>query len=253
VKVSNRIYEDPTRISGVREYVPGDPMNRIHWKASARTGQLYSKTVEPSSVLGATLILDLHRDSYAPERFEERTELAITTTASIAYLLQMSGEQVGMLTNAADAAEVAKYEAASEQRLSRDEAIESVQGEGESNRLSPLQVPTRRSPVQALMIIENLARVLPGDGLDIERLLFTQYNGLPRDAALLPVVPQVTDSFALLLAELKYSGFAVSVFFIADRKGFEEANHLLAPHNIHVFHIEHERNLHELNPAKIGV
>lgn len=253
VKISNRIYEDPTRISGVREYVPGDPMNRIHWKASARTGQLFSKTTEPSSVLGATLILDLHRDSYVPERKEERMELAITTTASIAYLLQMSGEQVGMLTNARDAAEVAKYESEPEQRLSRDEAIESVQGEDVGTRLSPLQVPTRRSPVQAIMVIENLARVLPTDGLNVEQLLFSQYMGLPRDAALLPVVPQVTDTFALLLAELKYSGFAVSVFFIADRKGYEEACQLLAPHNIYVFHIEHERNLHELNPAKIGV
>ncbi len=253
VRISNRIYEDPTRISGVREYAPGDPMNRIHWKASARTGELFSKTTEPSSVLGATLLLDLHQDSYVPERKEERMELAITTTASIAYLLQMSGEQVGMLTNARDAAEVAKYEADSEQRLSRDDALESVEGEDVGTRLSPVQVPTRRSPVQALMVIENLARVLPTDGLGIEQLLYAQYMGLPRDAALLPVVPQVTATFALLLAELKYSGFAVSVFFIADRKGYEEACQLLAPHNIYIFHIEHERDLHELNPAKIGV
>ena len=31
-------------------------------------------------------------------------ELAITTTASISYLLQQSGEQVGMITNGLDAA-----------------------------------------------------------------------------------------------------------------------------------------------------
>ncbi|CAM3398793.1 MULTISPECIES: DUF58 domain-containing protein [Saccharibacillus] len=34
------IVEDPFIMTGVREYAQGDPMNRIHWKASARTGQL---------------------------------------------------------------------------------------------------------------------------------------------------------------------------------------------------------------------
>ena len=252
VKVSNRVYEDPTRIAGIREYIPGDPLNRIHWKASARTGTLFTKTNEPSSVLGGTLILDLHISNYVPENIESRMELAITTVASISYLLQMSGEQVGMLTNALDAAEVAQYEVDAQETMSRQEANASVVGESESDRLSPLQVPTLRTPIQAIKISENLARVLPGHGLNIEDLLLSQYRGLPRDAALLPVVPQVTESLALLLAELKLSGFSVSVFFINHRSGYQRAAELLAPHNIHVFHIVHERSLHELSPAKIG-
>lgn len=252
VRISNRIYEDPSRIAGVREYRAGDPFNRIHWKASARTGDLYTKTLEPSNVVGATLILDLHRDSYKPENAESRMELAITVTASIAYLLQMSGEQLGLLTNARDAAEIAQYEVASQQSLTRDDAADSVVGESESDRISPLSVPTARTPVQALKIVENLARVLPGEGLDASQLILSEFRHLPRDAALLPVVPQVTEQLALTLAEMKYSGFAVSVFFIADQTGYLEAAKLLAPHSIHVFHIEHERNLHELSPDKIG-
>jgi uncharacterized protein (DUF58 family) len=252
VKISNRIYEDPTRISGLREYVPGDPINRIHWKASARTGELFVKQNEPSSVLGGTLVLDLFDDNYVPDDKERRIELAITTTASIAYLLQMSGEQVGLLTNARDAAEVARYDVESQQSLSRDTADDAVVGEGESTRLSPLQVPTARSPVQARNIIENLARVLPSNTLDAHSLIFSEHQRLPRDAALLPVVPVVTEQLAMTLAEMKLSGFGVSVFFIADQNGYEEACALLAPHSIHVFHIETERHLHELSPAKIG-
>ena len=73
-----------------------------------------------------------------------------------------------------------------------------------------------------------------------------------RDAAMLPVVPYVGEQLALTLAEMKYAGFAVSVFFIRDRNGFEDAAALLAPHNIHVFHIREESDLHELAPQRIG-
>ena len=38
VRLSHRLYEDPTRIAGVRPYEAGDPLNRIHWRATARTG-----------------------------------------------------------------------------------------------------------------------------------------------------------------------------------------------------------------------
>jgi len=253
VRISNRVYEDPTRIAGVREYRTGDPLNRVHWKASARTGELFVKVNEPSSVLGGTLVLDFHEDSYFPPEDRERfMELAVTTTASIAYLLQMSGEQVGMLTNARDAAEVARYEVRSQQTVSRDDADDSVVGEGVSDRLSPLQVPTLRSPIQAQKIIENLARVLPTDGLTVDQLLLSEFRRLPHDATLLPVVPQMSESLALTLASLKLSGFSVSVFLIGGESAYQEAATVLAPHEIYVFHIETERNLHEISPARIG-
>src|SRR5262245_19060220 len=40
VRLTLRLYEDPTRIAGVRPYEPGDPLNRVHWKATARAGRL---------------------------------------------------------------------------------------------------------------------------------------------------------------------------------------------------------------------
>ncbi|MBL7650030.1 MAG: DUF58 domain-containing protein [Candidatus Hydrogenedentes bacterium] len=252
VRLSNRIYTDPTRINSIREYIPGDPLNTIHWKATARTGKLHVKTYEPSSVIGGTLVLDLHDASYKPERKEERMELAITTTASIAYLLQISGEQVGMITNARDAAEVAQYEIEKRETLSRQEVDAEVEGELQGTRISPLCVETSRTPYQAQRIIENLARVLPTDGLDGMNLVMNQYHMLPRDATLMIIAPIITERMAHALGAIKLSGFNVSVFLIMDQRAYEEAARFLAPHNIHVFHIEHERSLHEISPAKIG-
>jgi len=252
VRIANRVYQDPTRIHGIREYVPGDPLNTIHWKATARTGALQVKTFEPTQVYGGTLMLDLHDDSYKPAAKEERMELAVTTAASIAYLLQMSGEQVGLITNAVDAAEVARYEVEARGALSRLEAEMRAGEEDESTRINPLTVPTVRGPLQARKIAENLARVLPGHGLDAHQLLVNEFRRLPRDAALLPVVPLVTGELALAFAAMKLSGFNVTVFVIKDLDAYKEAAALLAAHDIHVFHIEHEWSLHELSPAKIG-
>lgn len=253
VRHTNRIYEDPTRINNIRLYAPGDPLKRIHWKLTARTGQLHVKTYEPTSVTGGTVVLDLHDESYLPENKDERIELAITTASSIAYLLQMSGEQVGMVTNARDAAEVARYEAERGKALNRYDIEEDMaREEARTLKISPLSVETARSPVQAQRIIENLARVLPGFGLDCAGLIEATYPTLPRDAALLPIVPQVDPKLAWTLATMKQMGFNVTVFIIKHRKAFDEASRLLAPHEINVMHIEHERSLHEINPAAIG-
>ena len=54
VRMTYRLFEDPTRVAGVRRYEAGDPLNRVHWRATARTGVLHSKIYEPSTVAGAT-------------------------------------------------------------------------------------------------------------------------------------------------------------------------------------------------------
>src|SRR5262245_23514283 len=53
VRLVHRLFEDPTRISGVRPYETGDPLNRVHWRATARTGRLHSKVYDPSTMAGA--------------------------------------------------------------------------------------------------------------------------------------------------------------------------------------------------------
>jgi len=252
VKSTNKIYEDPSLLSGLREYQPGDPLNRIDWKATARTDSLVTKVFEPTTVTGATMILDLHEDSYEFEECELRQELAITTTASISYLLQLSGEQLGMITNGLDAAEIAQYEFKAKKELSREEIEIEMEAEDKSDRLKPLQVPTLKSPIQSQLIIENLARIRPGYGLNVCDTLLEEFRNLPRDATLIPVVPYVDEKLAIILAEMKHSGFSVSVFLIRNKKHYPEAATLLARHQIHVFHIMEEASLHEISPQKIG-
>jgi ATPase family associated with various cellular activities (AAA)/Protein of unknown function DUF58 len=55
-----RLLEDPLRVAGVREYVLGDDPRRIHWKATARAGELRSKIYEPSSRYRLLMLLDIN-------------------------------------------------------------------------------------------------------------------------------------------------------------------------------------------------
>jgi uncharacterized repeat protein (TIGR01451 family) len=59
VRMTHRLYEDPTRIAGVRQYEAGDALNRVHLRATARTGKLHSKVYEPSSIAGATILFTM--------------------------------------------------------------------------------------------------------------------------------------------------------------------------------------------------
>ena len=64
VRLQNRLFEDPTRTAGVREYQVGDPLQRVHWKVTARTGILHCRVYEPTTLAGATILLDFHLDGY---------------------------------------------------------------------------------------------------------------------------------------------------------------------------------------------
>src|SRR5580765_1500038 len=81
IRISHRLFEDPTRIAGIRSYQEGDPLNRIHWRATARTGTLHSRLYETSRVAGAVFLLDFHRQSYPGAIGTAAMELAVTTVA----------------------------------------------------------------------------------------------------------------------------------------------------------------------------
>lgn len=214
VRMTHRLFEDPTRIAGVRPYQKGDPLNRIHWRATARTGTLQSKTYEPSTVAGATLVLDFHKSGYADERGFYRSELAVTTVASLAYALGELSQQVGLVTNAADAAE--HYRELYGVRGSETVVTFRRRAETGSNdpQARPIRVSNDRAPGQAYRIREILARVQLNDGLDMAGLISECESRLARDASVVVVLPTVTARTATALGGLRRQGYSVTVVLI---------------------------------------
>jgi uncharacterized protein (DUF58 family) len=248
VRLTHRLYEDPTRIAGVRPYQAGDPLNRVHWGATARTGQLHSKVYEPSTLSGATVLLDFHEGGYHRQGEPYRSELAVTAAASLANAVYLTGQQVGLITNGRDAAERMKREVTEGEFRTRRAARQTASEEEESERLRPLVVETRRGVEQLQKIREVLARVELGDGLTFARLVAETASRLPRDATVIAVLADVLAETAIALGNLRRLGFAVTVVLVMfDGGRLERAiGRLLAEGVRDVRHLRDEPSLSAL-------
>jgi uncharacterized protein (DUF58 family) len=223
VRLTHRLYEDPTRIAGVRHYEAGDPLSRVHWRATARTGALHSKIYEPSVIAGLTVLLDFHRASYPSRGEPYRSELAVTTCASLAHAVYQLGQQVGLVTNGRDAADRIRQEGWAHDYRTREEALRSAAVDTESDRLQPVVVETRRGPEQLKRILEALARVELTDGLTVPQLVVETASRLPRDATVTAVLGEVTAETALALGNLKRRGYAVVAILVIFGEEQQEA------------------------------
>jgi uncharacterized protein (DUF58 family) len=214
VRMTHRLYEDPTRISGVREYQNGDPLNRVHWRATARTGELHCKVYEPSTIAGVTILLDFHQAGYHAQGEPHRSELAITTAASLAGAVYQMGQQVGFITNGRDAAERIRVEGWERDYRTRQKARRSSALHEKNDRLQPLVIETRRGVEQFQRIREVLARVELTDGLSFAQLVIEAASRLPRDATVAALLPDVPVETALALGNLRRRGFAITAVLL---------------------------------------
>jgi uncharacterized protein (DUF58 family) len=71
------------QLTGVREYHPGDPVSRIHWRTSARRGRLHVIQRNRAIQSELAVMLDLTRRSRLGLGGETTTELAIGAAVSI--------------------------------------------------------------------------------------------------------------------------------------------------------------------------
>jgi len=115
-----RTHHITTNAAGVREYVPGDSFNRIHWRSTAHKGQLIVKEFELDPLTDAWIFLDMQRTVHfrVPEdeaevalrerepwwagvenfRLEPSTEeYAVTAAASVAEFFIRRRRAVGLV------------------------------------------------------------------------------------------------------------------------------------------------------------
>jgi len=98
-----KISGDSHEFFGIREYLRGDAISRIHWPSTARHNKLIVKQFERNSVQEATIVLDLKKGNDIGAGRETTLEYSVKIAGSIAKFLMNSGAFVQIIGYAKEA------------------------------------------------------------------------------------------------------------------------------------------------------
>ena len=245
------IFEDPTRIRGIREYRRGDSLRRIHWKCSAHRAQLLSKEYDSVLEAGATVVLDSHRDSWAAARPTDPAkpshEKAIEIACTICRYLCDGGWKVGFFSNGRDPLGLPGITVAQARATdSLGEALRAASRRRRDDRLAPVSIRARRSPDQFSVIHENLGRIELSDGLPIETLLMGELPYIDRQQVLVVLTGRVNESFIVGMLRARELGYRMMVFVVDNNQAHDAAFEAFVPCGIEVFNMDAEWRLKEI-------
>ena len=94
-QVSKKITNNDIAFHALRPYVPGDDRRYVHWRTSARIGQLMVRQFEETRRSQVTMIHNSRSDLYASD---EEFELAVSVTASFAAQIIRDGTQMNIVS-----------------------------------------------------------------------------------------------------------------------------------------------------------
>jgi uncharacterized protein (DUF58 family) len=160
INARQRFIDDPTQIVGARDYIPGDPLRQIHWKATARSATLQSKIYPPTTTHVLTIFMDSNTTQDPTFGIDPTLlELGIAAAASVAAWATEHKFSVGVFTNG--------LPAASDDEIANLEEAQAF-----------MRVPPSHHPDQLGRILEALARIQPFFGGAMDTLLAREQKRL---------------------------------------------------------------------------
>ena len=182
-----RVFQDPTRSIGVRDYQHGDSLRHVHWKASARLQSLQVKVFEPTTTFKVALFLSV--DSFMANGTvnEEEFELGISVAASLAYHVIEQGSPAGVFVNT--------------RSVDSGQAV-SLAPSGSRDQLTP--------------VLEALAKVTASSSGPFELFLEKEQKVLRAGTTIALLFAKPPETLPLLLHSLKDNGFKLLLFYIGE-------------------------------------
>ncbi len=234
-RAPRRLLEDPSRVVGVRDYIYGDDLRRVNWKATARMMQLQSKVYQATTTYTLVLFLNIvsQLDAWYGIR-PELQELAICATASVANWALDQGYAVGLYANTimympelgmsnstsqlpSSFIQLDELSPALTQNMDNTEMDHQreVLLADQLNRRR-IHLPPASNEEQRKRIMEVLARVQSYFGSSIEELIQIERTRLPAGATVVVATSTVSDPLLDALVRLKRSGHAVTILHVGD-------------------------------------
>jgi uncharacterized protein (DUF58 family) len=190
------VFEDPSRVRGKRDYVPGDSLRRVDWKATAAAGRLLVRLFEPSIALETAIFLNLNNAEYDRRAHFVATELAIVVAASLANWVIGQRQAVGLLSN----------------------GIDPLQGD-----LQPQSLPPRRGRGNLMRILELLARLQAGETVPLVDLLRREVVNLSWGTTLLMITPNLDEALYEGLFQAQRAGLDIVLLPCGPVSGIQVA------------------------------
>ena len=165
-RTSRRALDVTANAASVRAYVPGDNINRIHWRTTARLETLMVKTfdLEPSGDLW--IVLDLDAGVQAGEDEESTEEYGIILAASLSNRTLRQHRAVGLVAYGTTAPQ-----------------------KGQDAKPMPIVVMPQRGTAHQWRILQALATVRAGGRWPLERVLAEMDRNLGRGTTVAVITP----------------------------------------------------------------
>ncbi|WP_018131118.1 DUF58 domain-containing protein [Effusibacillus pohliae] len=177
----NRMAEDTTNVLGVRDYVPGDRLSRIHWRATSRTGAIKSKEFELHVTNELMFFLNRNKADYAAGGASV-FETAVTATASLIRYGLEKKYAVGLV----------------------------------SYGWERMVLPLSRSQEHFVRIMDHLALVQPDSALPFKETVLQEVNYLPRGCTTVMVSPVLNAEMVSLISFLDYRKIKTEFFLLKN-------------------------------------
>jgi len=202
--VRRRTHHITTNVVGVRDYLPGDSFNRIHWPTTAHVGRLMVKEFELDPLSDVWLFLDMHGNVQAgtpwSQAMLERWGPALIWADRGVVKLEPTTEEYGI----AVAASLAKH------LLANRRAVGLVAYARKRYILHP-----ERSERQLIKILETLAMIEADGRIPFEEVLAAEALALERNSTVVAITPSWGLNWARMLHRIKVRGLEVLAVLIA--------------------------------------
>jgi len=184
-----RTHQITPNASGVREFEPGDALNRIHWASTARRGRLMTKEFELDPLAPVWIFLDAAKDvqSALPYKTVSENSINYFNRKEEPYSLPPSTEEYAVSATAS----IANY------YLQRKRAVGLV-CKGDALYTLPSEVGAR----QLGKILETLALLRAEGDLSLLALIMAEARHLPRGSTVVVVTPSVSEDVAVAVDHL---------------------------------------------------
>ena len=221
-----RLFEDPARPAGVRDFRSGDSLRHINWKVSAHKESLLVKTFQPAISLETMILLNLNAAEYAPRNRYDGPEWSIIVAASLAAHLAGQRQPVGLAANGIDPLRRFRAGQLAGSRPAPAEAAGEMQGlafDEESGRLlmqpehktgseqaaSPLSaaIPPKSGREHLMKVLELLARIETAESHSFQRWAPSACLNLSWGVTILAITPAGDEETCGLLHRLVRSGY----------------------------------------------